>query len=88
MAVLPIAIFTSLSFLPVFFLFLPSFLAPPSLPPSLPKSLQEMLVRLYNEGPETRGIFRITANTRKVKEMKEAINNSEWSLNNTTALYR
>ena len=58
----------------------PPILSPPTL--SLPLSLslclsQEMLVRLYTEGPETRGIFRITANYRKVKELKESINGSE-----------
>lgn len=36
-----------------------------------------MLIQLYTEGPVTLGIFRQSANHRKVKELKEAIDNSE-----------
>ena len=34
------------------------------------------MIRLYNDGPRTVGIFRQSANYRKVKELKETINNS------------
>ena len=40
--------------------------------------LQEVLVRLWVEGPHTFGIFRQGANVRKVKELKDAIDNSEY----------
>jgi len=36
-----------------------------------------MLIRLYTEGPTTLGIFRQSANHRKVKELKESIDNRE-----------
>ena len=41
----------------------------------LPELLQEMLIRLYTEAPQTLGIFRQSANYRKVKDIKEAIDN-------------
>lgn len=37
--------------------------------------MQEILVRLYDEGPHTFGIFRQSANHKKVKEYKETIDN-------------
>lgn len=41
----------------------------------LPEVLQEMLIRLFTEAPQTLGIFRQSANYRKVKDIKEAIDN-------------
>lgn len=43
----------------------------------LPEILQEILIRLYAEAPQTLGIFRQSANYRKVKDIKEAIDNRE-----------
>ncbi len=44
----------------------------------MPEILQEMLIRLYTEAPQTLGIFRQSANYRKVKDIKEALDNGEW----------
>ncbi|XP_064404393.1 uncharacterized protein LOC135349721 isoform X2 [Halichondria panicea] len=43
----------------------------------MPEILQEMLIRLYTEAPQTLGIFRQSANYRKVKDIKEALDNGE-----------
>ncbi len=43
----------------------------------LPEILQEMLIRLFKEAPQTLGIFRQSANYRKVKDIKEALDNGE-----------
>ena len=43
----------------------------------LPEILQEMLIRLYTEAPQTLGIFRQSANYRKVKDIKEALDSGE-----------
>ena len=40
--------------------------------------LQEVLVRLWVEGPHTFGIFRQGTSVKKVKELKDAIDNSEF----------
>ncbi len=44
----------------------------------LPEILQEMLIRLFKEAPQTLGIFRQSANYRKVKDIKEALDNGEY----------
>ena len=43
----------------------------------LPEILQEMLIRLYTEAPQTLGIFRQSANYRKVKDLKDALDSGE-----------
>ncbi|KAM5145920.1 rho GTPase-activating protein 20-like [Mantella aurantiaca] len=40
---------------------------------NLPKPIMDMLVLLYEEGPNTRGIFRRSANAKTCKELKEKL---------------
>ncbi|XP_075429677.1 rho GTPase-activating protein 20-like isoform X2 [Ascaphus truei] len=41
---------------------------------NLPKPIMDMLLLLYEEGPNTRGIFRRSANAKTCKELKEKLN--------------
>ena len=43
----------------------------------LPERLQEMLIRLWVDGPTTSGIFRLNGNARKMRELREAIDGSK-----------